>query len=447
MAIAIIGRSNVGKSSLFNRLVGARRSLVWDELNVTRDRIIGSWKLNEKEVELWDLAGWGSGEAFSEIPKEWIPQIELFLFMVDGSSPLTSIDFECLKQLRRWAKPFLVIANKSDKRSFESQSSEVFKLSQTPIFVSVETKRGIQDISEATLEILDKPEVTAKAAVKQKSDFRILILGRPNSGKSSLLNRIMGTKISYVSDVAGTTRDLVEAQKTLFNKKWTFIDSAGVRKKSKIYKDENPIEIFSSIKALQELKKSDACILLTEPHPKALVHTQDKKLLRMIRESQIPSLFVVNKWDTMKSQWKERAYKDDLRYDLAEMAHLPIVLASAKTGFHVAKIFENIWDLIKRQRKISTSKLNQFLQEIQKNRDPRIARKGTKIGKRRTQTQFLKYFYLVQIAERPMKFQIFCNAPHLVPKDEKRFLENQLRKHFLLEGLPLEMSFRRKKSA
>ena len=244
MAIAIIGRSNVGKSSLFNRLVGARRSLVWDELNVTRDRIIGSWKLNEKEVELWDLAGWGSGEAFSEIPKEWIPQIELFLFIVDGSSPLTSIDFECLKQLRRWAKPFLVIANKSDKRSFESQSSEVFKLSQTPIFVSVETKRGIQDISEATLEILDKPEVTAKAAVKQKSDFRILILGRPNSGKSSLLNRIMGTKISYVSDVAGTTRDLVEAQKTLFNKKWTFIDSAGVRKKSKIYKDENPIEIF-----------------------------------------------------------------------------------------------------------------------------------------------------------------------------------------------------------
>jgi GTP-binding protein len=447
MSIAIIGRSNVGKSSLFNRLIGARKSLVWDELNVTRDRILGSWKFGGREVELWDLAGWGSGEAFSGIPKEWLPQIELFLFVVDGSTELEGVDFDCVKQLRRWNKPFFVIVNKSDKKSFEMHSHEAFKLSENPIFVSVETKRGIGELEEKAAEFLRSSSEHKNQPNKGKSDFRILILGRPNSGKSSLLNRIVGTQVSFVSEIAGTTRDLVEAQKTIFNKRWTFIDSAGVRKKAKIFKEENPIEIFSAMKALQELKRSDACVLLTEPHAKGLIHTQDKKLLRLIRESQIPSIFVVNKWDTMRSTWKERAYKEELRHDLAEMSHLPIVLCSAKTGFHLSKIFETLWDLLKRQRKISTSKLNQFLQEIQKNRDPRIARKGLKLGKSRTPTQFLKYFYLVQTGENPMRFQIFCNAPHLVPKDERRFLENRLRSHFLLEGLPLEISFRRKKTA
>ena len=451
MAIAIVGRPNVGKSSLFNRLVEQRQSLVWNQAGVTRDRVVGRWQLSQssEKYELWDMAGWGYGKSLRSIPKEWLNEIKLFIFVVDGSVPLTALDRDCFSYIRALNKPIILVANKSDKKSFGELSLEVSDLGVSKfISLSIEQKRGIGELEEEVALKMEKLHIGKKPVKKRvkKIDRRVLILGRPNVGKSSLINRIAGTRISVVSEISGTTRDLVNCQRKIGSQTWQFVDSAGVRKKSKIYGRNDAVEIFSAKKALMELKQSYFCILLSEVHPKVQLPTQDKKIFRMIRESLIPSVIAVNKWDQMKANRKERSYQRALTADLGEFVYTPTLLISAKTGYHVKALLESLRKMERRIRKISTPKLNQWLTSVQKERQPRIAKKGSKKGKLRTQTQYLKYTYMVQTGERPMSFHIFCNSPHLIPRDEKRYLENRFRLEFKLEGIPLQFTYRGKSS-
>lgn len=446
--IALLGRPNVGKSSLFNRFVGKRQSLVWDRPGVTRDRVKGHWKISDTEsVDVWDLAGWGHEDVLSDLPEDWIKQVDLFLFVVDGSENVTGNDRACLDQLRGWNKKFVVVANKADKKTFADQWEDFVKITGREVVqVSAETKSGFDELKDVVKENIKSmgKTLTQSSLNQKKADLRILILGRPNAGKSSLLNRIAGTSVAMVSDVPGTTRDVLETRKKIGGKTWEFVDTAGVRKKARIYKNNDPVEIFSATKALQELEKCDLCVFLIEPHKRGLMHTQDKRLLKLVKESLRPCIVVVNKWDTLRDEWKITAYRKSIQAELGDVQFLPVEIIAAKTGFGVKNLYSKIEKVSKQIVKIPTSALNNWLKASQDQKQPRVARRGIKSGKLRTATQYLKFNYIIQSSLRPMAFQIFCNAPHLVPKEGKRFLENDLRKTFSLEGIPCLLTFRRK---
>lgn len=448
MAIAIMGRPNVGKSSLFNRLIKQRKALVWDRPGVTRDRLIGQWVTSEnEEFEVWDLAGWDDVGSQNVVRSEWWKEIEMIIFMIDGSEPLTKVDKDLLQMLRKKDIPFVVVANKADKKAFAEFSSEVQSLiKQEPLNLSVEKKQGLELLESYIRSLKARTrKATKKTKIKAKSDYRVLILGRPNVGKSSLLNQLSGKNVSLVSEVAGTTRDVVEIQRKVEGLTWEVVDTAGVRKKSKIYgRGEDPIEIFSAQKALQEIKLADFCIFLVEANHRANLHTQDKKLLRLLKEELCPGVVVVNKWDVFRKEFEFKSYKRRLAHELGEYSHFPTLSISARTGFNTKRIWAALIELANSRKPISTAKLNKWLSDLQKQRSPRIAKPGIKRKGLRTATQYLKYNYMNQISEKPMRFVIFTNAPQLVPKDEKRYLENSLREHFKLYGVPVELIFRRK---
>ncbi len=441
--VAIAGRPNVGKSSLFNRLTGRRRSLVWNEEGVTRDLLKGQWVLNSGgKVEIWDLAGWGKfGLSFQNLDKERISSIDLILMVVDGSEPLTSDDYECLSAIRRMNRPLALVINKADKKQFKVHAQEILKNFSGPLIeISAEQGRGISELDQATHDIL-KLEAESESQLAEKSLERVLILGRPNVGKSSLLNVLAGETISFVSDQAGTTRDLLEVP--LHN--WLFVDSAGVRKKSKIYATNHAVEIFSTQKALKSLRDADACLFVVEAQKDGGLGTQDKKLLKLVRQALVPTIVVVNKFDIVRRDIKEKDYREELRYELPELAQTPILFVSAKTGFHVTKVFQLLTELKARMTKIPTSKLNQWLKTTLEKRPPRVAKRGKTEGKLRTATQYIQMKYAVHVSVKPMTFQIFCNAPQAIAEEDKRFLTSRLREDFQLTGLPLRLIFRRKK--
>jgi len=440
MALVLIGKPNVGKSSIFNRMVGRRRSLVIDQPGVTLDRLVDTWEHNGKSIEIWDLAGIQNDEPLRE---DWHQQVDGVLFVLDASEPLSSDDKDAFQMARSWNKPIIVLLNKSDKKSFDDHRWEAMELAAERHFeLSAEKKEGFLELTEYCFERFQK-DVVQEASLGKAP--RVLIFGRPNVGKSSLLNRLAGTHVSITSDKPGTTRDLVEFSLRHGGNQLTLVDTAGIRKKARIYNRSDNVEIFSTKKAMVELKRSDACVVLVEASGGATIPTQDRKLLRLLHHSQKPAMLLVNKWDQVReSRRREDTFKRSIQRELKEDGHLPILLISAKTGYGVKKIGPALVDLLERQRKISTGKLNRWLASIMEKRTPRIAKAGSKEGKRKTQTQYLNFLYMTQIQTRPMKFQIFCNAPNQVPDDEKRYLENRLREAFKLEGLPIRLVFRKK---
>ncbi len=454
MIIALAGRPNVGKSSIFNRLLGRRKSLVWDQEGVTRDIVSGPLKLGEEfePSEVWDLAGYGKfGLSLQTLPKEKRDQLGLILFVVDGSEPLTSTDIECAQYLRKLEKPVVVIVNKSDKKSYEIHSSEIWSyFTENIVFLSAEEKKGLSELETEMLKFvpridLNKKKSTEASNQKTKSSKRVAILGRPNVGKSSLFNGLIENTMSLISDQPGTTRDVVEGSRSNKGIEWIFCDTAGIRKKPKVYgRKADPIEIFSIEKSLKELKQSDFALLVIEARKDGSLDTQDRKLLHLVRSSLVPTILVVNKWDLVRKVFAEKDFRNLLRDQMGDLQFLPVLFTSAKSGYRVDKIFQMLRDLDKACHKISTPKLNRWLQEVQEQKPPRVAKRGVTNAKVRTRTQYLRIHYLVQTSARPMSFQFFCNAPQAVAEDDKRFLANQLRRSFNLQGLPIRFTFRKK---
>lgn len=446
MIVAMVGRPNVGKSSLFNRLVGSRKALVWNQAGVTRDLLKGEWKSDRGTIEVWDMAGWGKfGTSLKTLPSEWRERIDAFVFVVDGSEPLTNDDHECLNQLRRLNRPFVICVNKSDKKTFQIHSHEIHSFVKAPaISVSVEKKIGLESLADELIHLL--PNATdASNTVTPTSRLDVVILGRPNAGKSSLLNQLAGESRAAVSAEAGTTRDVLEHVITDRGIEWHFIDTAGIRKKAKIYgRNADPLEIFSIEKALGALEKADLAVMLVEANKEGRLTTQDKKLLNLIRETLTPTLLVVNKWDLYRKDWDEKKYRSELRSHLDDLNFLPILFISAKTGFHLGRLTLALKQINARRIRIPTPKLNRWLQQTMKSRPPRVAKKGRTNRLTRTQTQYVNLPFMVQISERPMTFQVFANAPQAIAEEDKRFLTKSLRAEFHLEGIPLKFVYRKK---
>lgn len=448
MAIALAGRPNVGKSSLFNKLIGKRRALVWDRPGVTRDVLHAKWKTSRgDELDLWDMAGWDRfGISLKNVDPNMIKEIELIIVVVDGSEPLTSEDREGFKTLRKLQKPMIVALNKCDKRTFETYSHEIFEEFQGKVFnISAEKNIGLTDLEDHCIELIQPktPEIEEPLPENAK---RVLVLGRPNVGKSSLMNQLAGRTVALVSNIAGTTRDTVEFRVKRFGLTFAFKDSAGVRKKGNIYgRKADPVEIFSTQMALNEIDRSDFVIFVIEANQGTILNAQDKKLLHLIRASLIPTVVLVNKWDLFKKEKTEKEYRDELKYLLGDLNFLPILFVSAKTGFHIDKIYQLLRDMGRHLKRYSTSKVNEWLQDTLKLKAPRVAKKGVeKLHGGKTQTQYLNMTYALQTGTRPMTFQIFCNAPHAVADEDKKFLERRLRDHFQLQGIPVKLVFRKK---
>jgi GTP-binding protein len=469
MIIALAGRPNVGKSSLFNRLIGRRKALVWDQAGVTRDLLRGTWDSEAfGKVEVWDLAGFGKqGISIETLDPELKEQIDLVVLVVDGSEPLTSEDRECFSIVRRLGKPIVVAINKADKREFKNYSSEIFQAFKAPTAeISAEKIEGFDEFEEAIKKAAPKETYSSRAeemeaaeeageeeleekrsAKKDPSKKTVAILGRPNVGKSSFINRVTGENIAFVSEIAGTTRDPLEAKVKREGIEWTLKDLAGVRRKSKVYgRKADPLEIFSMQFALKEMKRADYALFIVEATSDGKLHTQDRKLLHLIRASLVPTLILVNKWDLVRKTWTEEDFKDNLKDQLKDLSYLPVLFISAKTGYRVEKVFQSLREISDRMKAISTSKLNRWLRDTLKAKAPRVAKHGISTKEKRTQTQFLNFSYVVQTSAKPMSFQFFCNAPQAVADDDKRFFENRMRREFHLNGIPLRFIFRKKTS-
>lgn len=448
MAIALVGRPNVGKSSLFNRFIGRRSSLVWNKPGVTRDLLKGVWESELGPREIWDLAGWGKdGRSVQHLNEQMLSEVAQFILVVDGSEPLTSEDHECFRYIRTLHKPIVIAVNKADKKTFKDHSFEIYESFQADVFfVSVETGSGLLELETFILE-QEKTKAAEQPSLSPAPQETVLILGRPNVGKSSLLNALAGKEISWTSEKAGTTRDTLDYSISHKGVEWNFTDSAGVRKKANVYgRKADPVEIFSVEKAFHALEKSDFCVLVIEAHEEAALHAQDRKLLNLIRRSMTPTLILVNKWDLVRKTWSESKYRNELRDHLRDLDFVPILFVSAKTQFHLPKIFQLLKALKDRQATLSTPRLNRWLQNTLAKKPPRVAKRGRDTPRGRTATQYVKIHYMTQTSKKPMAFQLFCNAPHAVAEDDRRFLENQLRAHFLLSGLPIRLVFRKKSS-
>lgn len=433
--IAIVGRPNVGKSTLFNKLIGKRLSIVDDSPGVTRDRIYAECEWCGKTVMLVDTGGI---EPFSNdvIPAQMRRQAELAIELCDVTILITDIndgvtagDMEVAQMLLKSGKPVVLCVNKCDRLGEEPpEFYEFYNLGLgEPIAVSSVHGYGTGDLLDEAFKYLpesdsdDEPDGTVKVAV----------IGKPNVGKSSLINKISGEERSIVSDIAGTTRDAIDSQVENQFGKYIFIDTAGIRRKSRVYKANDNIEKYSIIRAEMAVDRADVCVIMidaTEGYTE-----QDAKVAGMAHNMGKACIVAVNKWDAVEKDGKTMDnMRRELMAELAFMSYAPIIFISAQTGQRLDRLFELI-NFVNEQNsmRISTGMLNDILAEATTRVPP-----PTDKGKR------LKIYYITQPSTRPPTFVCFCNDAELFHFSYQRYIENQIRSTFGLEGTPVRMIVR-----
>ena len=426
--IAIVGRPNVGKSTLFNRITGGRAAIVDDMPGVTRDRMYrgGSW-LN-KLFTLIDTGGLEFEDEISSISslvkmqvQVAIDEADLIIFLVDGKSGLTPDDHTIAAMLRKSGKPIILTANKIDNFSgFESYEFYNLGLGD-PVAISAEHKINIGDLLDMSMKALSHlPEDEF-----EEDNIKVAVVGKPNVGKSSLINKILGEDRVIVSSVPGTTRDAIDTFFEHEGQKYTLIDTAGMRRRAKI---NNPTERYSVIRSLKAIDRSDVSLILID----ALegVTEQDKKIAGYVHEAGKSSIIVVNKWDLLeKDNNTMNEFDKDIREELGFMQYTPTAYISALTGQRVLKLFELIKFVSEQANyRIPTPILNDFIRDIVAFTPP-----PTDKGNR------LKILYVTQVSVKPPKFRLFVNNPELFHFSYKRYVENQLRKAFGFEGNPIRL--------
>ncbi len=431
--VAIVGRPNVGKSTFFNRLVEKREAIMDNMPGVTRDRHYGYAEWCGKFFTVIDTGGYvtGSEDKFeSQIRKQVklaIDEASAVIFMVDSKDGITGFDKEFANILRTSKKPIFVAANKSDTPEKAIYAAEFYELSLGEVYpISSENGGGTGEL----LDELVKTFPTEGVEDPNAGIPKITIVGRPNVGKSSLLNALLGTERSIVTDEAGTTRDAIHSHYNMYGKNFILIDTAGVRKKGKVKED---IEFYSVLRSLRALEESDVVIIVIDAERG--MEAQDVNLISLAERQGKGMVIMVNKWDLIEKDSKtSEKFKKDIQEKLAPIDYIPIIFASVLTKQRIFQVIEKTVQVFENKtKKVPTSKINDLLlPEIVRNPPPSMKGKHIQIK------------YITQVNARFPSFVFFCNLPQYIQRSYERFLENKLREHFDFEGVPVRLIFRKK---
>ena len=432
--VAIIGRPNVGKSTLFNRLIRERKSIVEDVPGVTRDRIYADTEWDGREFSLVDTGGFDPGdeEIYPSLIKNQIriaiEESDLILFVLDGKEGVMPHDRDVVSMLRKVRKPLIFVVNKIDDQKHVQRALEFHRLGIDEFFdISALQGRRINDLLDRIVELL--PEHTDTGEEDSEEDvIKIAVLGKPNVGKSTLVNKFLGEERLITSPVPGTTRDSIDTFITRDGKNYLLIDTAGIRRKSKI---TFSVERHSVFRAIRSMERADIALLMIDAE-EGPTH-QDARLAELISDKGRACIVLLNKWDLVPKEAAETPNIEGiLKESLLAVGYAPVVIISAVTGRGVDKIFEKI-DTVYRNfsQRISTKRLNNFLQRVIGKAPPPVY-KGKDI----------KFYYISQPLTRQPTFVIFTNEIKGVPENYRRFLETKLREEFPLEGTPVKILFR-----
>lgn len=430
--VAIVGRPNVGKSTLFNKLAGRRIAIVEDTPGVTRDRIYADANWLNYQFTLIDTGGI-EPTSEDEILKQMRLQAELametadvIVFVCDGKSGITSTDQEVADMLRRTRKPLVLAINKLDSVKQEENLYEFYALGLgEPIAISAEQKLGLGDLLDAIVADFPKPEDEEK----EEDSIGIAVVGKPNVGKSSLVNLLLGEERSIVSNIAGTTRDSIDSSFEKDGQKYLLIDTAGIRRKRSI--EDNSIERYSVIRSLAAVRRCDVCLIVIDAEQG--MSEQDVKIAGFCHEEGKASVIVVNKWDLIeKDTHTIEVFKKKINSDLAFMSYVPQIYISAKTGQRAQKVLDLAREVYEQsKRRISTGTLNDILNEAISFKEPPSDK-----GRR------LKIYYATQVAIQPPTFVLFVNDIRIMHFSYQRYIENYFRKAFSITGTPIRLYIR-----
>lgn len=431
--VAIVGRPNVGKSTLFNRLTETRDAIVDPTSGVTRDRKYGRAHWAGHDFTVIDTGGYitNSDDKFEKAIREQviisIEEADLVLFLVDVSTGITDLDLTVTELLRRSGKPIMLVSNKVDTAVKEIGSVEFYSLGLSEEVFSISANNGY-----GTGEMLDKlvellPEIPEE---EDNNVPKIAVVGKPNVGKSTFINTLLGEERNIVTDIAGTTRDSVHTRYKAFGFDMEIIDTAGLRKKQKM---DDQLEFYSAVRTIKAIDKSDVCLVLLDAQDG--MNRQDISIFYQVVNSYRGAVVLVNKWDLVeKDQSTHENFKKALLEKMAPFTDVPIIFTSNVTKQRILQALETALKVYEnRKMKIATSKLNDIFLPIIENRPP-PAIKG----------KYVKIKYITQITSQVPTFAFYCNLPQYIKDPYKRFLENQMREHFDFAGVPIRLFFRKK---
>lgn len=433
--VAIVGRPNVGKSTLFNRFTKSRRAIVNEEAGTTRDRQYGKCEWNGREFSIIDTGGWvvNSDDMFEgEIKRHVLLAIEecdVILFLVDIQNGITDYDLEVAEILRRQKKPVLLASNKADTFDWQYHAAEFFKLGlNEPIMISAINGLGTGDLLDKLLTFF-RPESIEDIDLELP---KFAVVGRPNAGKSSIINALMDEERTIVTDVAGTTRDAIYTRFNKFGHDFYLVDTAGIRKKAKVNED---LEYYSVIRSIRAIENADVCILMLDATRG--LESQDLNIFSLIQKNKKGLVVCVNKWDLIDNKEANDVKKVEaaIRERLSPFVDFPIVFTSATTKQRVLKLIdtaEKVWE--NKFRKVPTAKLNEYLLPAIENYPP-PAIKG----------KYIKIKYVTQLPNTYVPtFIFFANLPQYVKEPYRRFLENKIRAKYEFSGTPIQIFIRQK---
>jgi GTP-binding protein len=430
--VAIVGRPNVGKSTLFNRLTEKRDAIVDPTSGVTRDRHYGYAEWNGRTFSVIDTGGYtqGSDDVFEKKIAEQVglalDESTSFIFMVDVSTGITDFDLAIAKLLRRTNKPVFLAANKTDTSNLIPQTSEFYSLGLGEVFpISSASGSGTGELLDALVASFHEGE-----ADRNEDLPRIAVIGKPNVGKSSLVNALLNEERNIVNEEAGTTRDSVHSRYNAYGFDFVLVDTAGIRKKKKVHEN---IEFYSVLRSIKAIEESDVCIFMIDASKG--MEKQDLGIYYMIEKAKKGMVFLVNKWDLVEKDHKTMDdFKKEIYKRIAPFTDVPIIFTSTISKQRLHKTLETALQVYKnRMQRIPTSKLNEaLLPDIEHNPPP--AHKG----------KYIRIKYITQIPTHVPTFAFFCNLPQYIREPYKRFLENKIRQHFTFHGVPINIFFRKK---
>lgn len=432
--VAIVGRPNVGKSTFFNRLIQRRDAIVDSVSGVTRDRNYGKSEWNGKEFSVIDTGGYikGSDDVFeAEIRKQVelaIDECDAIIFMVDVEEGITPMDAEVAKLLRKVTKPVLIAVNKVDNSKRVADAVEFYNLGLGEYFtIGAMNGSGTGDLLDELVRVL--PELPP--VVEEENPLpRFAVVGRPNAGKSSIINALIGEDRFVVTDIAGTTRDAIDTKYNRFGFEFNLVDTAGIRRKAKVKED---LEFYSVMRSVRAIEHSDVCILVIDATRG--FESQDQNIFWLAEKNRKGIIILVNKWDLVeKDTMTARDYERKIREEIAPFTDVPILFVSAKEKQRLLKALEAAVEVFEnRKQRVATSKFNELMLPIIEAYPP-PALKG----------KYVKIKYCMQLPTPVPQFVFFANLPQYVKDPYKRFIENKLREHYNFSGVPIDIYFRQK---